>query len=307
MLFRVTVHPRTRSALRLLVVAVLLPFGLALASCTQQAPTERHSELPSGITVDVYQSRIDYSEHKLEVAVTNSSTKQFTVLALSFSSPVFRPAVDYERAPTTVRPGTTTDLRLLLPPADCSAAPGTPTVRLRFAFGEAGGDIETGAVALAPHDRMGQLPVIAAEDCRDGAVAAVATIAPASAIRYTTLAGEKTAILDFTVTPTGDGGLLTIDDVRGTVLLGALDPTTGRIGDTVPLDLSVVSTTTPIMFSVTLVPARCDPHVVLEDKRGTFLTFTVTTKLDTGRIFIGVSDDVRIQLYDYVSSRCGWS
>ena len=51
------------------------------------------TELPPGVTIDVYQSRIDYSEHKLEVAVANGGET-------------------YERAPTTIRPGTTTDLRL---------------------------------------------------------------------------------------------------------------------------------------------------------------------------------------------------
>jgi len=290
------------------VMAMLLLSAFALSSCAEPTATT----LPRGVTVDVYQGRFDYADHALEVAVANATTLPFTVLALSFSSPTFTPPVNYERAPTTIQPGDTVNLRLLLPPADCSASSGEPRVHVRYVFGEAAGsatkDTPATAVAdLTPRDRMGQLPTIAAEDCRDDAVAAVATIEPATALRYVTLAGQQTAVLDFTATPTGAGGLLMIDDVRGTVLVGALDPANGKVGDTVPLGLDIGRATSPVTFSLTLVPARCDPHVVVEDKRGTFFTFTVTTKLDTGRIFIGVNDAVRVELYDYVGRRCGWS
>ncbi|MBX3091916.1 MAG: hypothetical protein KF801_05335 [Cryobacterium sp.] len=286
-----------------LVAIALLPATLSLGACTATDATAKDlTALPEGVTVDIYQNRIDYAEHKIEVAVANDSRHSFEVRSLSFSSPRFHPAVDYERAPSTVRAGTSTDFRLLLPLADCHATSDTPTVVIGFAVGD-----RTGHVSLSPKDRIGQLPTIAAEDCRGDAVAAVATISAAQAVRYTSVGGVKTAILDFTATPTGAGGLLTLDDVRGTVLLGALNPATGVVGDTVPLGIDVGDATQPVTFSLTLVPARCDPHVVLEDKRGTFFTFTVTTSLDTGRIFVGVSDDVRIELYDYVGERCGWT
>ncbi len=283
------------------VIALLLAMvagTTALAGCT---PAQL-SALPAGITVDVYQNRIDYSEHKIEVAVANASHTPFTVTALSFSSPVFAPAVAYRKAPTTVRPHTATDFRLRLPRANCSEGLSTaPRVHLEFTF-----DQSHGALTFSPHDRMGQLPKIVAEDCRGAAVDAVASITPASALRYTTIDGVKAGILDFEVTPTGAGGTLTIDDVRGTVLVGARNPVTGTVGDTVPLGIDAGAAKQPLHFSLTLVPARCDPHVVLEDKRGTFFTFTVTTKVDTGRIFIGVNDDVRIALYELVGDDCGW-
>ncbi len=292
----VPVHAN-RVATLVLAGALALAIPVTLGAC---APTPSPG-LPHGVTIDVYQSRIDYSEHKLEVAIANATDAPFDVLALSFSTPVFS-SVEYTRAPTTVRPGTTTDFRLLLPPARCDAEPGKPTVDIRFSFD--GGE---GQARMSPDDRMGQLPAIAAEDCRDDAVAAVATISAAPAIRIASVDGTTAAVLDFTAVPTGAGGILTIDDVRGTVLLGARDPATGRVGDTVPLGIDLSHATTPVTFSLVLLPARCDPHVVLEDKRGTFFTFTVTTRLDTGRIFIGVTDDVRLQLYEFVGSQCGWT
>lgn len=294
----VRTHSGGRVVLGFALSAVVITSGLVLGGCSSPEATT----LPSGISIDVYQSRIDYSEHKLEVAVTNSTVIPFEVLALSFRSPVFSPAVQYDRAPTTVRAGTTTDFRLLLPPARCDVKSGAPTVVVRFSSN----GLE-GRTTMTPGDRIHQLPSIAAEDCRAGAVAAVASIVPSSKLRFVTIHGTKAAVLDFTATPTGAGGLLKINDVRGTVLLGARNPSTGVIGDTVPIGIDLSNATKNVTFSLTLLPARCDPHVVLEDKRGTFFTFTVTTALDTGRIFIGVSDDVRIQLYDFVGSSCGWT
>ncbi len=296
-------HSRLGQYFAVLAVVAAAPLGLGLTACTQLPSNGQDlTSLPTGISIDVYQSRIDYSEHKIEVAVANASSQALEVLALSFSSPTFLPVANYERAPSTVRPGTTTDFRLLLPLATCHAASHDPSVHIDFTFGD-----QHGSVTLSPQDRLGQLPSIAAEDCRGDAVAAVATITAANAVRYVSVDGAKTAVLDFTATPTGAGGLLTIDDGRGTVLLGAVNQKTGVVGDTVPLGLDIGDSSQPVTFSLTLVPARCDPHVVLEDKRGTFFTFTVTTTLDTGRIYVGVSDDVRIELYDYVGERCGWS
>lgn len=290
-------HPARFGFSSALVLAALV-LTTSLSGCAPAPLTA----LPTGVTIDVYQTRIDYAEHKIEVAIANGSDSPLTVTGLSFSSPAFTPPATYPRAPSTVRPHDEIDFRLLLPLADCAATSSAPTVKLKFTY-----DGDDGVAVLSPHDRMGQLPKIAAEDCRNGAVTAVASITPSSTLRYTTIDGTKAAVLDFTVTPTGAGGILTIDDVRGTVLVGAVDPVSGKVGDTVPLGIDAGRARQPIVFSLTLLPARCDPHVVLEDKRGTFFTFTVTTKLDVGRIFIGVNDDVRIALYDLVGEDCGWS
>lgn len=276
--------------------------GTVLSGCT--APPEstaRDDRLPPGISVDVYQSRIDYAEHKLEVAIANGSDLPFEVLAATFSSPTFPQAVEYTRAPTTVRPGTTTDLRVLLPPADCDAAPGDPVVALRYSF--AGVEGEASLIAV---DRMGQLSMVAAEDCRDEVVAEVATIEAGLDFTTTTIDGRPAALLDVTATPTGNGGTLTIDNVRGSPLVSLRDPKTGVVGETVPLGLDIGAATAPVTFTLTLMAARCDPHVVLEDKRGTFFTFTVTTRQDTGVVYIGVGDAARAALYDFVASACGW-
>jgi hypothetical protein len=272
----------------------------ALSGCGTPSPALEHS-LPPGVTIDTYQGRFDYADHTIEIAIANHGELPLEIHAAALFTPVFTPAAEYARAPTTVRPGTSTDLKVLLPPAVCSAEPGQATLELRFTMG--GTDYE---VTMHPSDRMGQLATIAAEDCRDDVAAEVATIEAAPRFAETRIDGRPAALLEVTATPTGRGGILTLDNVRGTPLVSLRDPATGVVGETVPLGLDVGAATEPVRFTLTLVPARCDPHVVQEDKRGTFFTLTVTTRQDTGVVYLGVSDAVRSALYDFVALSCDW-
>jgi hypothetical protein len=290
-------HPLTSLATSVALVGVAAAC-LATAGC---ASPSYDTALPPGVSIDVYQGRFDYADHTLEIAVANHGDLPLEVHSAEFSSPSFAPAAEFARAPTTVRPGTSTDLKVLLPPAVCAAEPGEPVVAIRFTMGGA-----EYRVTMNPDDRMGQLPKIVAEDCRDEFVAEVATIEVASGFTETTIDGRAAAYLVVTATPTGRGGVLTIDNVRGTPLVSLRDPATGVVGETVPLGIDLRTATDPVSFTLTLVPARCDPHVVQEDKRGTFFTVTVTTRQDTGVIYLGVSDAVRSALYDFVATSCGW-
>ena len=59
--------------------------------------------------------------------------------------------------------------------------------------------------------------------------------------------------------------------------------------------------------TVRFVPNRCDPHAVLEDKRGTFLPLRVRDEAGSeGIVFVGVTDAVRGEIYDWVNDYCGY-
>lgn len=294
---------RASAAALLVVVLALTGCGLAgaLQSGLPTGPTPAES-LPPGVSIDVYQSRIDYSEHKLEIAIANASAEDVEVLSAEFSTPAFHPAARYDRAPTTIAAGTTTDLRIQLPLADCQATSGTPSLALRFSVR----GVEH-SVTLSPRDRLGQLPRIVAEDCRGQFVEQIAPLRISPGFTTTRIDGKEAAVLELTATPTGRGGILTLDQVRGTPLLGVRDPATGVVGDTVPLGIDLGAATEVVRLPIVVLPARCDPHVVLEDKRGTFLNLTVTTRLDTGVVFVGVDDATRVALYDFVGRSCGWT
>ena len=56
-----------------------------------------------------------------------------------------------------------------------------------------------------------------------------------------------------------------------------------------------------------VVPSRCDPHAVAEDKRGTF--FGVRARVDGVEqpvFYVPASDALRGAVYDLVAESCGW-
>jgi hypothetical protein len=94
-----------------------------------------------------------------------------------------------------------------------------------------------------------------------------------------------------------------IDGVARTVLLRP--PTT----DSWPLGTAYAASGQPALVTLDIVPNNCNTHTVAEDKRGTFFPFEVTTEAGAqGPVYIGVSDAVRGQLYDYIAhDYCHWS
>ena len=137
--------PFTRS-----IVVAFAAMLLVAANLTSGCAPAALSALPKGVVVDVFQGRFDIADHMLEVAVANGTTDDLVVTELSFSSPTFHPKSRYLRAPTTIRSGQTTNLRLELPQADCRATPGPPVVTTSFNFrGTPGG------ATVSPLDRIG--------------------------------------------------------------------------------------------------------------------------------------------------------
>jgi hypothetical protein len=107
------------------------------------------------------------------------------------------------------------------------------------------------------------------------------------------------------VEPTPEAGSLTIHFAKGTVLLSLVDPTGLPIYQQ-DLELDFDAATAASVIPLRIIPNRCDAHAIAEDKRGTFFAFEVSTSDDAaGRLFVGVSDDVRASLYEYYAEYCG--
>ena len=77
--------------------------------------------------------------------------------------------------------------------------------------------------------------------------------------------------------------------------------------DTYPLDLAVTAAdTAPVVVSLPLVPLRCDPHAVQEDKRGTVFTLEVELDGEPGAIEVAAPEDMRGQILTWVADWCGF-
>lgn len=275
---------------------------LGLAGCTSAPPTPPLTALPDGVSVDVYQTRLDYSERQLEISIANESEADVTITHLEFASPAFVSAVSYARLPTTIAAGRTIDFRVDLAAPDCTATDLTPAVTIEFA--QHG---HTGTASVEPLDRLGQLPTITTADCLASDAAAIARIEFADIpLGRASFAGRDAAQLHLEVEPTGAGGSITLHAIEDTVLLFLLNPATGAAIEAIPLDLEIDAATEKTTVAVTVVPSRCDQHSVAEDKRGTFFPVTVTTPQREGTLFIATGERLRGEIFDFLATSCGW-
>lgn len=291
-----SVHMRWSLAL----AAVFLMLGVGGCSSTAVAPPL--TALPDGVFVDVYQTRLDYSERQLEISVTNDSQTDVTVTHLEFASPAFVSAVSYGRLPTTITAGRTIDFRVDLAAPDCTATDLTPRVTLEFEH-----QGRAGTATVEPADRLGQLPGIATADCLASDVATIARVEFADVpLGRASVAGREVAELYLEIDPTGEAGSLTLHAIEDTVLLFLLDPETGTAVESMPLGLEIGASSEKTTVTVTLAPSRCDQHSVAEDKRGTFFPVTVTTERREGTLFVAAGERLRGELFGFLADSCGW-
>lgn len=270
----------------------LVTVALAAGCSATAAP------LPPDVTVSVFQNRFDYSLRQLELKVSNGTDSPLTVTRASLESSRFASPAVWDR-PQVVPAGAARDLRVQLTEPVCGANVDDVVV-LEFALA----DGRIGSARVTPTDETGRLDAINAEDCLGEEVAEIATIAAASSVSWSPGAAEP-AILDLTVSPTGAPGSLTVLFAKGTVLLSLVD-SLGTVVYDAPVDETFDATSDSGVIRLALVPARCDPHAVAEDKRGTFFPLEVSTSTGaSGRIYIPVSNEVRSSLYDFFGDYCG--
>ncbi len=266
--------------------------------------TPAAASLPQGVTVSVFQNRFDYSLRQLEIQVSNGSDEPLTVTMAAFDSSRFTIPAVWDR-PQLVPDGSARDLRVLLAKPVCDDndvkdEDAQDIVVIDFTLV----DGTRGTATVVPSDEQGKVDAIHQEDCLGESVAAIATISPPPEIQWTPGA-HGPAALDIAVVPTGAAGRLTIHRAKGTVLLGLLDEAGSEAYD-VPVERVVDGGSEASVIPLRLVPARCDPHAVEEDKRGTFFPLTVETSDGrSGTIYVAMSDKVRRSLYEFYADYCG--
>jgi hypothetical protein len=269
-----------------------------VSGCATTAPSQA---LPSGLGVSVYQTRTDYAVRRLEVSVTNATGGPVQITRVQFRSEQFTEPVDWQKDSTTVVDGATVDLPVLLAEPNCAATSLVPTVEFDYVLASG---VSGTAVTIAD-DRIDRLPALHAEDCMVHAVAEVVALSATTAPRSSVRDGRAVVELDLTAEPTGAEGAIVVDSLAGTTLFVPVDPATGTPVTSYRIDRPILGTDPASVITLTLTPARCDPHAVAEDKRGTFMPLTVEAGGQSGRIYIGVSDAVRGALYTFIGEACG--
>jgi hypothetical protein len=282
------------------VLAAVLAVVLALSACSAQPPAPQR--VPDGVTVEIFQNRLDYAARVLEVEVTNHGTADLDLVSATFRSPYFADAARWDE-PLVIRAGSSTDLRLSLAAPRCGGADGagdqggTGRVTLEWRTGD---KEETARAALTPRDTRDTITRINGQDCLAQAVEALMTITEPALLRVDGVGGASVAWIDLTLSPTGAEGSITIDHVGATVLLASSS------GLDWPVGATLSARSAPRTVSLGLRPTRCDPHAVADDKRGTVFPFAVTTSTgEAGTYDHPIGDALRGQIYGWIAAHCG--
>jgi hypothetical protein len=310
--------PRPRVALGALGTAAVL----ALVGCT--GPAMHPGGDPDGhprvaVSASVHQTRSNVAARQLSLAITNTGGAPIEVTAARFVSDQFASAAVWQKDRTNIRPGVTADLPVSLPAANCSATDIRPVVIVTYRIVPAPGDPGDGGapageqrtVSLEPEDSLGQLEPLFTADCLYAAATRIATITASTAPRVIDIGGRPVAELDLAITPAGGRGSLTVLTVNGTTLFTQFAPALNASVDARVVDVAVVGNASPSVLTLSLVPSRCDPHAVAEDKLGTVFPVKVKIAAEahdvrTGVLSVAASDEVRAALYDFVDRSCGW-
>lgn len=297
-------------------VTALVLIG-SLAACSPPVPIDDPDPppLPEGLSAGVQQGRLDVEARRIVVHLENAGPTPVSIGRVDLDVPALGAVLEYTDV-VELSADDAIDLRLELPPppgcasdeeageADAegesageSAGDGEPMVRLT---GRVEGAARDFVGELAPDDPFDTLPRIVAGDCLESSVGEVATISMPEHLRIEGEGAAQRAWIDVALVPADSGdGSLEISLVRGSTLLG------NEAGTDWPLDLEVVPGGAPSVVPLAVRPARCDPHVLADDKRGTILAFVVATGDGrSGMIDRPSSDALKAELYDYVTERC---
>ncbi|MGN6502911.1 MAG: hypothetical protein ACTHKX_08440 [Pseudolysinimonas sp.] len=277
-------------------IATLAVIAATLCGC---AATASVVDPPAGVTVSVYQPRPDIPKNRIAIEVHNDGDQPVTLTAASLRSNYF--AEDFVWGPgrtATVAPGYAVDLRVEIPEVDaCDEDVAANTVTFAWTMGDA-----SGRSAVTPDDGFHMLDRVHDEGCL---VQTAQKVAVLTAVSLTAPAVQPApAELLIAVAPTGADGVVTVDAISSTTLLNPAGPDGIGVNR---LDLGIeVSAAGPPEIRVPIVPNRCDPHALAEDKIGTRMPLYVTLPDGTsGRLVLAASDELRAQMYAFYSAYCG--
>jgi hypothetical protein len=252
-------------------------------------------------TVSVFQYRDDFARGRIEIEIVNSSKKAVSITDATFTSTYFTHPVSLTGLPYTVPAGGTTDFAETAPKGACGAAKPMSTMSISYeTMNGATTDGASHTVTPTPTLPFSSIASLNAQDCGQQAFERVATITPASALRFEKHDGKQIAVLDLTFAPTGKSGTATLTSIVGTSLLIQTE------GEVRTFNESFSAASPPTTIPLHFTPSRCGTHVLAEDKIGTLIPIHASAGAYPKAFFrIPVSTAVKGEFYDWVTRYCG--
>lgn len=278
-------------------LAACLAAALVITACapSSSSSSSERTSLPEGVAVELIQLRSDVVDRAAELRLQNAGEDGLVVTRLSLTDPRFATPIVRDRR-SEVSAGRAVDMRVDLPPVACDAdgAVGPTTLELEYEV-----DGRTAVAEASVPDPLGFIPLLHQKEClreRLGSVAALSwgPFEPSDA--------GAPAHLTLDIAPAGGAGSARIATVETTPLLMFDAAGAAPFG----VGVEVEGSGSPEQVRVPIVPLRCDPHAVMEDKRGTIFDVTVTLGDTTGVVEVAAPAEVKGEILAWVADWCGF-
>lgn len=280
---------RTPAALGVIVL-------LALAACQgADDPDPVEAPVPDGVVMHVDQSRMERKGREAFVRIDNGTDRSMTVESLRLTSPRL-PDVTW-KGREVVGATYQGDVEIDLPRGRCGTDVDA-TVTLHYRLGDGPLTVSTGPA----DDIYGAIGLIADRDCAETTLTTAADVT----VGEPTVDGEgldSVLRLPVTMSPTGRSTGVEFGGFESTVLFRQ---TAGSPAD-VSVPLGAGDPTTTQVLSI--VPTRCDPHALAEDKVGTLFGVRVRGAglAEDADYYLPMTRKQRSALHDFFGTHCGFS
>ncbi|MGY0540528.1 hypothetical protein ACW14X_23645 [Nocardioides sp. YJ-D4] len=277
---------------RIAVLAAGLLAGSTLAACGTSEPSE--TAWPDGLTAYLDQTRLQRNTGEAFVRLVNDTGTSIEVSRVEVSSDRFRARwtgsepVDPEM-----------DFDFDMPRGKCGEG---GDADLTITWRQTGDEEEWRTSTGTAEDRYANVDRLLDRDCAEGSLTEAADITVGEP-RVEGEGKQSVFILPVTFAPTEARPDVTFDGWEGTVLfqLAAETPTWPRA---TPLPM----TGDPTTLELRVLPARCDPHALADDKVGSLFRVHVggPDVPDGASYFLPLSKAQKTALYDFLPGYCGW-
>jgi hypothetical protein len=271
----------------------LLAAAVAVTACAPADPSP--GALSAGVSVELIQLRSDVVDRTAQLRLRNNGDTDLAVTHLALTDARFATPIVREKL-SRVPAGRTLDMRIDLPPVACDADGAAASTSLELRYEVDGRDLV--AKASVP-DSLAFIPLLHEKECLRERLAEVAVLSWGA---FEASDAPAPASLSLDIAPSGGEGAARIETIETTNLL--MFDAAGAAPFVVGADVSGAGAAREVR--VPIVPLRCDPHAVVEDKRGTIFDVTVTVDGVSGVVELAAPAEIKDEILRWVADWCGF-
>ncbi len=279
---------------RVAAAVSVLALAHVITACAPSDP--QPGPFPPGVTVELIQLRSDVVDRAAQVRVVNAGEGDLVIRELEIVDPRFETPILREKR-ARVPSGRTLDMRITLPPVACDADATSDgaTIELEYEL-----DGRAAIAEASIPDPLAFIPLLHEKECLRERLADVAVLSWSG---FEPSDVPVPAHLTLEISPSGGEGSARVETVETTPLL--MFDTAGA--EPFVVGVEVGGSDSPQKVRVPLVPLRCDPHAVMEDKRGTIFDVTVALGGASGVVEVAAPAEVKGEILAWVAEWCGFA